>query len=81
MELNSEFPGRQFRVTEVVPFNKKSIKTFFKEHPKANLTTRNFPLTVSQIRTQYKIKEGGEQYIFATTLHDDSLVLIRSEKA
>ena len=80
-ELVNHFPGRQFRVTEVVPFNKKSIKTFFKEHAKANLTTRNFPLTVSQLRTQYKIKEGGEQYIFATTLYDDSLVLILCEKA
>ena len=80
-ELNTDFPGRQFSVTQVVPFNKKSIKSFFKEHPKANLTTRNFPLTVSQLRTQYKIKEGGELYIFATTLRDDSLVLVLCEKA
>ena len=80
-ELIDDFPGRQFKVTEVVPFNKKTIKTFFKEHPKANLTTRNFPLTVSQLRTQYKIKEGGEHYIFATTLHDKSLIVILCEKA
>ena len=79
-ELNAEFPGRQFHVIEVVPFNKKTIKSFFKEHPKANLTTRNFPLNVSQLRTQYKIKEGGEKYIFATTLHDESKVLILCKK-
>ena len=79
-ELNTNFPGRQFRVNQVIPFNKKNIKSFFKEHPKANLTTRNFPLTVSQLRTQYKIKEGGELYIFATTLRDDSLVLVLCEK-
>jgi hypothetical protein len=79
-ELNTNFPGRQFRVNQVIPFNKKNIKSFFKEHPKANLTTRNFPLSVSQLRTQYKIKEGGELYIFATTLRDDSLVLALCEK-
>ena len=79
-ELNTNFPGRQFRVNQVIPFNKKNIKSFFKEHPKANLTTRNFPLTVSQLRTQYKIKEGGELYVFATTLRDDSLVLVLCEK-
>ena len=79
-ELNTNFPGRQFRVNQVIPFNKKNIKSFFKEHPKANLTTRNFPLTVSQLRTQYKIKEGGELYIFATTLRDNSLVLVLCEK-
>ncbi len=77
---NSEFPGRMFRVKEVMPFNKKMMKALCKEYPKANLTTRNFPLTVSQLRTQYKIKEGGDTYLFATTLYDDSLVIVVCEK-
>ncbi len=80
-ELNLDFPGRKFEVKEVVPFDKKSAKTLFKSLPKANLTTRNFPLTVSELRTQYKIKDGGETYIFATTLYDDSKVLIVCQKA
>ena len=80
-ELNLDFPGRRFEVKEVVPFDKKSAKTLFKSLPKANLTTRNFPLTVSELRTQYKIKDGGETYIFATTLYDDSKVLIVCHKA
>ena len=80
-ELNNEFPGRRFEVKEVVPFDKKSAKALFKSLPKANLTTRNFPLTVSELRTQYKIKDGGETYIFATTLYDDSKVLIVCQKA
>ena len=79
-ELNNEFPGRKFEVKEVVPFDKKSAKTLFKSLKQANLTTRNFPLTVSELRTQYKIKDGGETYIFATTLHDDSKVLIVCQK-
>ena len=80
MELNGEFPGRHFKVEQVVPFDKKNAKSLFKSLKQANLTTRNFPLTVSELRTQYKIKEGGATYIFATTLHDDSKVLIVCSK-
>ena len=78
--LNNDFPGRKFQVKEVIPFDKKSAKTLFKSLQKANITTRNFPLTVSELRTQYKIKDGGETYIFATTLYDDSKVLIVCKK-
>ena len=78
--LNNDFPGRQFQVKEVIPFDKKNAKALFKNLPKANITTRNFPLTVSELRTQYKIKDGGETYIFATTLYDDSKVLIVCKK-
>ena len=80
MELNSEFPGRHFAVEQVVPFDKKSAKSLFKSLKQANITTRNFPLAVSELRTQYKIKEGGATYIFATTLYDNSKVLIVCSK-
>ena len=79
--LNNDFPGRKFEVKEVIPFDKKSAKALFKSLSKANITTRNFPLTVSELRTQYKIKDGGETYIFATTLYDESKVLIVCHKA
>jgi 16S rRNA G966 N2-methylase RsmD len=80
-ELNNEFPGRRFEVEQVVHFDKKRAKSLFKSLKQANLTTRNFPLTVSELRTQFKIKEGGETYIFATTLHDNSKVMIVCRKA
>ena len=79
--LNNDFPGRKFQVKEVIPFDKKNAKTLFKSLQKTNITTRNFPLTVSELRTQYKIKDGGETYIFATTLYDDSKVIIVCQKA
>ena len=78
--LNNDFSGRKFEVKEVIPFDKKSAKALFKSLPKANITTRNFPLTVNELRTQYKIKDGGETYIFATTLYDESKVLIICQK-
>ena len=79
-ELNNDFSGRKFEVKKVVPFDKKSAKALFKSLPKANITTRNFPLTVNELRTQYKIKDGGETYIFATTIYDNSKVLIITNK-
>ena len=47
---------------------------------KANLTIRNFPSSVAELRKRLKLKEGGEDYLFATTLVDESKVLIRCKK-
>jgi hypothetical protein len=75
------FPGRSFIVDEVLPFSSKLCKTIRKTIPQANITIRNFPLTVKELRQQTKIVEGGEIYIFATTLANDEKVLIRCRKA
>lgn len=72
------FPGRRFVVSEVIPFGK--IKKISEEIPKANITVRNFPLSVDEIRKKTKIKDGGNIFIFATTLIDESKVLIICEK-
>jgi hypothetical protein len=47
---------------------------------RANLTVRNFPETVQQLRKRLKLCEGGDVYLFATTLADGRKVLIRCEK-
>jgi hypothetical protein len=47
---------------------------------KANLTIRNFPSSVAELRKRLKLKEGGEDYLFATTLADESKVLIKCKK-
>lgn len=74
-----EFPGRTFLVENNCAYNKKEIKKHLKEN-KANITTRNFPETVSQIRKKTKIKDGGSQYLFFTTLKNENLkVLICSQ--
>lgn len=74
------FPGRQFRVEEVIPFAAKTVKSLFKTLPAANLTVRNFPLSVEDLRKRLKIKDGGDQYVFATTLSSGEKVLIRCKK-
>ena len=74
------FPGRSFRIIAVSSFNKKELKRHLAGITKANIATRNFPLSVAELRKRLKLKDGGETYIFATTLNDESHVLVITEK-
>ena len=76
----SVFPGRSFRIIAVSSFNKKELKRHLSGITKANIATRNFPLSVAELRKRLKLKDGGETYIFATTLSDESHVLMITEK-
>lgn len=75
------FPGRSFRIIAVSSFNKKELKRQLSGITKANIATRNFPLSVAELRKRLKLKDGGETYIFATTLSDESHMLVITEKA
>lgn len=75
------FPGRSFRIIAISSFNKKELKRYLSGITKANIATRNFPLSVAELRKRLKLKDGGETYIFATTLSDESHVLVITEKA
>lgn len=75
-----DFPGRSFRIRAVSSFNKKELKRQLHGIEKANIATRNFPLSVAELRKRLKLKDGGETYIFATTLSDDSHVLLITDK-
>ena len=75
------FPGRSFRIIAISSFNKKELKRHLSGITKANIATRNFPLSVAELRKRLKLKDGGETYIFATTLSDESHVLLITEKA
>ena len=75
-----DFPGRRFKVEAVSGFGKKELKDFLQGMEKANLTIRNFPSSVADLRKRLKLKEGGEDYLFATTLADESKVLIKCKK-
>ena len=70
------FPGRSFKIKRVTKVQKKEIQDI----EKANLSTRNFPGNVADLRKKLKLKDGGDTYIFACTLNDNSKVLIVCEK-
>ena len=72
------FPGRTFKIQQVLPFQKKSMKAFAKT--KANITTRNFPETVAKIREKNKILNGGQDYLFFTTNTNGKRVVMRCKK-
>ena len=79
-ELCKDFPGRHFLVEDFTTCGKREIRSFLKDVPQANLSVRNFPSTVAQLRKQWRVAEGGEIYLFATTLSDDTHVLVRCRK-
>jgi len=70
------FPGRKFEIKYCIPYTKKLLHKLL-HSKKANITTRNFPETVAQIRKKTKLKDGGKQYLFFTTdLNNNHIVLI-----
>ena len=75
-DKNIDFPGRIFEIRESISYTKNDMKSFL-ENKKANITTRNFPDSVEQIRKKWKIKDGGNLYCFFTTnMNNDKIVLI-----
>lgn len=70
------FPGRRFEIKHIISFDKKLLKKLIPTK-KANITTRNFPQTVAQIRKKTGLRDGGNQYLFFTTdCNNKHLVLI-----
>ena len=74
-----DFPGRIFKIQNVIPYNKKKIKGLLHNN-KANITVRNFPKTVDQIRKETKIKDGGDSYLFFTTLKNNDFIVVFCKK-
>ena len=71
-----DFPGRVFEIENCISYSKSEMKEFL-ENKKANISTRNFPDTVENIRKKWKIKDGGNTYCFFTTdMNNNKIVLI-----
>lgn len=75
-----DFPGRKFKIKTILQYNNKIIKTLSTRYPKANITIRNFPQTVSEIRKRINVKEGGDEYLFFTTNKENEKIIISCEK-
>ena len=74
-----DFPGRVFKIETIISYDKKKISKLV-SNKKANITTRNFPKTVAQIRQETKIKDGGDVFLFFTTNEDNKLIVIFCSK-
>ena len=75
-----DFPGRTFVIEDYCSFAKKDLKRMLQGISQCNLTIRNFPATVAELRKRLKLHEGGDCYLFATTLSDGSHALIRCKQ-
>jgi len=75
--LIDDFTGRKFRITDYGTIKEKRLTEGLK---KANIATRNFPLTAPELRKRLKLQEGGDVYFFGTTLNDNKRVIIKAEK-
>jgi hypothetical protein len=70
------FPGRVFKIEKIINYSKKEIVENL-TNKKANITTRNFPETVENIRKKWKIKDGGTLYCFFTTdINHNKIILL-----
>ncbi|MBW3517976.1 class I SAM-dependent methyltransferase [Flavobacterium sp. NKUCC04_CG] len=74
-----DFPGRVFKIVANYPFNKQTMKTYL-QNQKVNITIRNFPISVSELRKKWKIKDGGNQYVFLTTDCNNEKIILICEK-
>ncbi|MEG1684674.1 MAG: SAM-dependent methyltransferase [Bacteroides sp.] len=79
-KLIPDFPGRVFRCESSFSLNKKEIRAHLSGLKQANLTVRNFPATVNELRKRLKLSDGGNIYLFATTLADEQKIIIRCSK-
>ncbi|QBN20294.1 THUMP-like domain-containing protein [Flavobacterium nackdongense] len=74
-----DFPGRIFEIENTLNYNKAEMKNYI-EGKKFNITTRNFPETVENLRKKWKVKEGGNQYCFFTTDENDNKIVLICKK-
>jgi 16S rRNA G966 N2-methylase RsmD len=78
-QLVSDFPGRKFKVEAISKYDKKEVYQLLKAS-KANISIRNFPEPVQQIRKKLGLQDGGDLYLFATTDQNNKRVIIITRK-
>jgi hypothetical protein len=75
-----EFPGRCFVIDKMTSMNKREQKEALTGIRQANIAVRNFPLSVAELRKRLKLQDGGDTYIFATTVADKGHQLLICHK-
>lgn len=76
-----DFPGRKFVIDSIIPFSGKEAKAVGKQHKQLNIATRNFRLSPDELKKRLKVRDGGDLYLFATTLANGEQVLLLTRKA
>ena len=79
-ENESVFPGRKFQISAISSMNKRTLRQNLSSISQANIATRNFPMKSEELRRRLKLRDGGDTYIFGTTLADGSHVILVCKK-
>lgn len=79
-KIIKDFPGRKFKIEFASNFSKEQLKESLKNIKQANISTRNFPISNDQLKKKLKLKDGGDLYIFGTTLSNNKHVIIGCSK-
>lgn len=74
------FPGRRFRIEGASTMNKKEVRRLLSGVERANVSVRNFPLSSDELRRRLRLRDGGDDFLFATTMHDGAHVLLLTKK-
>ena len=80
VSVDKEFPGRVFQISAISSMNKRSLRQNLQGITQANISTRNFPLKPEELRRRLKLRDGGDTYLFGTTLTDGSHVILICKK-
>lgn len=56
--------GKMFRILEILPLDKRSIKEFSAKYPRAEVSARNIPMSSDELRKKLKVASGGDIHIF-----------------
>lgn len=72
-----DFPGKIFRIKEVESFTEFKKK---KAPLQADIIAKNFPLKTEEIKKKFKIKESGDSFTFFTTVLNDQLIVIHTQR-
>ena len=75
-----DFPGRQFEIVAISSMNKRELRTTFAGISQANVAVRNFPMSAEQLRQRLRLRDGGENYVFATTKEDGQHIIFLCKK-
>lgn len=77
--LVENFVGRSFICEAVCKFDKKEILSKLPS-PKANISTRNFPMKPEEIKKKLGLQDGGEYYLFATESSEKQKIVLICRK-
>jgi hypothetical protein len=72
-KLIEDFPGRQLAIVKAVSPQKGVVE-------QANIVSRNFPLSPQQIKKKYRIKDGGDDFLYAVSLQDKRKLFLLCER-